>query len=232
MMDSGDPLSGAARLAVFDCDGTLVDSQHAIIAAMEAAYREQAIPPPHGEQIRRMVGLPLEIAIARLLGDRDAATVARVHDSFIQASRALRARGEVREPLYPGALAALEEVAEGGWQLGVATGKSTRGLTATLEEHGLADRFMTLQTADTAQGKPHPEMLENAMSHAGATPSSTVMIGDTSFDMEMARNAGTRAIGVNWGYHREEELMSAGAEVVIHGFAELEQVLEGLMEAM
>ncbi len=230
MMDSGFPQTRGVRLAVFDCDGTLVDSQHAIIAAMGTACRDHDIPPPGPEEVRRVVGLPLEEAIARVLAAGDAATVAKVHDSYIQAFRAMRVRGDVREPLFPGALAALEGVAEDGWLLGVATGKSTRGLAATLEEHGIIERFMTLQTADTARGKPHPEMLENAINDAGATPSTTVMIGDTSFDMEMAKNAGTKAVGVAWGYHPEDELRGAGAHMVIRGFAELEQALEGLME--
>jgi phosphoglycolate phosphatase len=231
-MDSGLPQTRDVRLAVFDCDGTLVDSQHAIIAAMDAACSDHAISPPSPEETRRMVGLPLEEAIARLLVGSDTGTVAKVHGSFIQAFRAMRRQGEVREPLYPGALAALKGVAEGGWVLGMATGKSNRGLTATLEEHGIIDRFVTLQTADTAQGKPHPEMLENAMIAAGASPSGTVMIGDTTFDMEMARNAGTRAVGVAWGYHPEDELRDAGAQVVIRGFADLERALEVLMEAV
>jgi len=231
-MDSGLPHSHGVRLAVFDCDGTLVDSQHSIIATMCAAFRDHALIPPCPEDIRRLVGLPLGEAISRLLPDKSPATIDGVHGSYIQAFRALRDRGEVREPLFPGVLAALENVAAGGWILGVATGKSSRGLIATLEEHGIIDQFMTLQTADTAQGKPHPEMLKNAMNAVGAMPSGTVMIGDTSFDMEMARNAGVMAVGVAWGYHREDELLQSGAHIIIRNYSELEKALEGLMEVV
>ena len=114
--------------------------------------------------------------------------------------------------------------------LGVATGKSFRGLVGTLEKHAVLDRFSTLQTADRARGKPHPEMLLKAMEETGANPASTVMIGDTTFDMEMAVNAGVMAIGVAWGYHETEELERAGAARVIGDFSELPGILKDVSE--
>ncbi|MFQ5765225.1 MAG: HAD-IA family hydrolase, partial [Rhodospirillales bacterium] len=199
------------RLAVFDCDGTLVDSQHSIVASMFAAFDAHAQPRPDAEAVRHVVGLPLREAIARLIPDGATADCGRLETSYVEAFRALRRAGGVDDPLYPGALDVLAVLEASGWVLGVATGKSSRGLVATLEAHGLTKRFRTLQTADKGPGKPNPDMLLNAMTETGAEPANTVMIGDTTFDMEMARRAGAVAIGVSWGYHPEERLHSAGA---------------------
>ena len=114
-----------------------------------------------------------------------------------------------------------------GWTLGVATGKSDRGLTGCLTMHGIFDLFVTLQTADRHPSKPHPAMLEMAMAEAGALPGDTVMIGDTTYDIEMARAAGCRAIGVAWGYHAPEELFAVGAEAVAETPAHLGELLDG-----
>jgi len=114
-----------------------------------------------------------------------------------------------------------------GWRLGVATGKSDRGLTGCLVKHGIFDLFVTLQTADRHPSKPDPSMLVTAMQDAGSEPRDTVMIGDTAFDMAMARAAGCRAIGVAWGYHAPAELLEAGAEAVAQTTAELEDLIDG-----
>jgi len=151
------------RLAVFDCDGTLVDSGHSIVAAMHAACDEHDCAKPAAADIRRMVGLPLAGAFAGLLPGAGAETLAKLKESYQNAFAAMRRRGEVREPLFPGALEGLTIMEDAGWLLGMATGKSRRGLAATLDGHGLGECFVTLQTADRCQGKPHPEMLLNAM---------------------------------------------------------------------
>ncbi len=121
---------------------------------------------------------------------------------------------------------ALTALRDSGWRLGVATGKSDRGLALLLAHHGLARHFTTLQTADRHPSKPHPAMLEAAMAEAGASAAGTVMIGDTGFDMGMARAAGVRAVGVTWGYHAADELTAAGADVLAHDAADLPRLLE------
>ena len=219
----------AIRLAVFDCDGTLVDSQHSIVAAMHAACAVHRLDEPPAEQVRRVVGLQLLEAIRVLLPACAEDMLNRVHASYIAAYQDLRAQGLVRDPLYPGALETIERLEQAGWVLGVATGKSHRGLVATLDRHVLTSRFVTLQTADRAAGKPNPEMLHKAMAEAGTDPSATVMIGDTTFDMEMARAARTRAVGVAWGYHGASELRAAGAELIVADFAELPAALDALL---
>jgi phosphoglycolate phosphatase len=121
-----------------------------------------------------------------------------------------------QEPLYPGVRETLHALAnEPGVLLGVATGKSRRGLAAVLEREGLTDLFVTLQTADTHPSKPHPAMLQAAMAEAGTEAHRTLMVGDTTYDIGMARDAGARAIGVAWGYHPVAELEAAGAHRVL-----------------
>lgn len=216
------------RLAVFDCDGTLVDSQSSIIDSMVAAFDAHFHPRPQAEDVRRVVGLPLRDAIGRLLPQESPEIHEAVEDSYIEAFRGLRANGVVEDPLYPGTLEVLDHLSEAGWVLGVATGKSSRGLLNTLKAHGLTGHFSTLQTSDIGPGKPNPDMMLRAMAETGADPSSTVMIGDTTFDIEMAVRANTMAIGVSWGYHPVEHLRSAGAHSVIEEFAELPGKLENL----
>jgi phosphoglycolate phosphatase len=209
------------RLAVFDCDGTLVDSQHNIVAAMAEAWRAQGLQPLPAPLVRRVVGLPLLEAISRLHPLGSGEVHLSLTDYYKNAFHSLRQEPDHREPLYPGTVEALDATEAAGYLLAVATGKSRRGLDATLERHGLEGRFLTLKTADDGPGKPHPHMLEEAMAEAGAGPASTVMIGDTVFDIEMARNAKVRSVGVSWGYHDPDELRAAGAYGVIDEFVEL-----------
>ena len=213
------------KLALFDCDGTMVDSQHNICAAMDWAFEKHDLPCPDHHMVRRIVGLSLTEAIGRLLPDQDDALIAEIVQSYKDGFVELRQAGSVTEPLYDGLAELLDLLEAAGWVLGVATGKSDRGLHHVLEAHGLKDRFITLQTADRHPSKPHPAMVELAMAEAGAVADTTWMIGDTSFDMEMAVNAGVRAIGVDWGYHDEDELRDAGAETVAMQMLDLNGIL-------
>lgn len=203
------------RLALFDCDGTLVDSQHSICAAMETCFAEAGLERPARERTRAVVGLSLVEAMQKMLPEADPATHAALAEGYKGAFQALRARDAVDEPLFDGIAELIDTLAADGWLLGVATGKSQRGLALCLETHGLAGRFVTLQTADSHPSKPHPSMIEAAMAEAGAAPATTLMIGDTSYDMAMARAAGATAIGALWGYHCAEELVRAGAHHVV-----------------
>ena len=213
-------MSGAAnRLAVFDCDGTLVDSQGIIVAAMTAAFEAGGLAAPDAHGIRHVVGLPLAEAILRL------ATVpcdtARLADLYRDAYGARCVLAEFQEPLFHGVGPALDALEQAGYLLGIATGKGRRGLVRVLDRHGLTGRFVTLQTADDCPGKPSPDMLIRARAEVGADRAETVMVGDTIFDMQMARNAGVRAIGVAWGYHEAADLIAAGADVVAQDYAGL-----------
>jgi phosphoglycolate phosphatase len=217
----------SVRLAVFDCDGTLSDGQAAVCAAMDVAFAEAGLPAPERHAVRRSVGLSLPQAVARLAPDAPGETQAVAVDAYKSAFRQARYDGSLHEPLYEGIAELLGRLKQRGWVLGVATGKSDRGLKSCLVTHGIFDLFVTLQTADRHPSKPHPSMIEQAMAEAGARAEDTVMIGDTGFDMAMARAAGVRALGVAWGYHEPAELIAAGAEAVASDPAELEAMLDG-----
>ena len=202
------------RLAIFDCDGTLVDSQANIHAAMISCFTGAGLVAPDRAAVRRIVGLSLPEAMRALLPEEGEARHQALAEGYKLTFRQMRERGEVEEQLYDGIPAVLERMESEGWLLGIATGKSDRGLRHVLEFHGLAHRFVTLQTADRHPSKPHPSMIEAAMAEAGVEAAQTVMIGDTSYDILMAHNAGVRAIGVAWGYHEPAELLAEGADVV------------------
>ncbi|MGN3973930.1 HAD-IA family hydrolase [Tsuneonella sp. SYSU-LHT278] len=215
------------KLAVFDCDGTLVDGQAPVCEAMEDAFAAAGLPPPDRHAVRRIVGLSLPQAVRRLASgapdDQQSAAV----EAYKRAFRAARETGRLEEPLFEGIGDLLRGLRTEGWSLAVATGKSDRGLAACLAGHGIAGLFASLQTADRHPSKPHPAMLEAALVETGASADETVMIGDTSFDMAMARAAGVRAIGVAWGYHEMDELHDAGAHAVARDVSELKDLLDG-----
>jgi phosphoglycolate phosphatase len=222
-------MTGAAiRLVVFDCDGTLVDSQHHIVTAMGAAFARNNLAVPDARTLRRTVGLSPHVAMGELHPGGDFHARASLVEDFRQAFQALRGQPGHDELLFDGAAEALATLDEAGYLLGVATGKSQRGLRGTLERLDLIHHFVTLQTADDAPSKPHPAMVENAMAEAGAAPAETVVIGDTTFDMEMAVSAGARAIGVAWGYHEVDELWATGARAVVDNFGALPGAIAAL----
>lgn len=218
------------RLALFDCDGTLVDSQFAIVDAMTAAWIAHDLGLPDPMAVRRIVGLSLIDAVAQLLPAHTPRQHAAVAESYKEAFTASRRRGEVYEPLFPGILDTLAALTEAGVLLGVATGKSRRGLDAVLMGHGLTDRFVTLQTADVAPGKPNPHMVQRALAETGVDPAATVVIGDTTYDIQMARNARVASVGVSWGYHPVAELEAAGADRIVHGGADVAGAVLELLE--
>ncbi|SMF43154.1 phosphoglycolate phosphatase [Tistlia consotensis] len=226
-MAAGAP-SHPYRLIVFDFDGTLVDSQAGIVHCMAAGFAAVGLPAPEAGAVRRVVGLSLELAIARLLPDAAGDAVAPAAAAYREAFLAWRADPAFHEPLFEGVAETLERLDRPEVLLGIATGKNLRGLSASLERHGLRHRFTTLQTPDHSPSKPHPGMLQRAMNEVGCYPDETVLIGDTTFDIEMAQNAGTVSLGVSWGYHDPEELRAAGARGVLAEMAELPERLATL----
>lgn len=224
------PNSGRIRLAVFDCDGTLVDSLASIVTSVRLAWQALGLTPPDAAVVRRVVGLKLDEAIRQLAPEESPERLTKLHNAYRDAFFSREVASGEEAPLYPGLAEAIDAMEEAGWLLGVATGKGRRGLLATLEAHGLRDRFVTLQTSDRAAGKPDPEMLFNAMAEAGAEPADTVMIGDTTFDILMARNARVAPLGVSWGYHDPEELLAAGARRIVDKAGELHGSAAALVE--
>lgn len=216
-----------SKLAIFDCDGTLVDSGATIRTALEQAFQAHGLSCPPPEVTRKVIGLSLMEAMATLVPDSDHAALTRTYkDAFF----AMRRAGRVEEPLFDGIIELLDQLEGDGWLLGVATGKSDRGLRHCLESHGLAARFATLQTADRNPSKPHPAMALAAMAEAGAEPACTIFVGDTGWDMGCARGAGVGAIGAAWGYHEVEELTAEGAHGVAMAPAEVLRLADQWIE--
>lgn len=207
------------RLILFDFDGTLVDSQHGIRHCMTAAFEGHGLEAPDMARIRSVVGLALEVAITELLPEHARADTPAVAQRYREAALALRSSDAFHEPLFEGALETVRELDRPELCLGIATGKNLRGLEFSLAYHGLKDHFFTLHTPDTSPSKPHPDMVQRAMAICGCEPEETVVIGDTSFDMEMARAAGAAALGVSWGYHSLDRLQESGAQGIVHQFS-------------
>jgi phosphoglycolate phosphatase len=217
------------KLCLFDCDGTLVDSAHTIVAAMECGFASVGLTAPPARAVRGVIGLPLRTAIAHLLDDEDRDREEAIAAAYKAVWGDLTRGGANAEPLYPGIDEVLTRLAEHGWVLGIATGKSRRGALTTLAAHGLTERFVTIQTADDGAGKPAPDLIVNALRETGAERQRTVMIGDSVYDMAMARNAHVRALGVGWGYSSPQHLRDAGAELVVDDAEAILAVLEKWM---
>ncbi len=224
-------MSAPVRLIIFDVDGTLIDSQGHIVAAMAQAFAVTGHKMPPRAEILSIIGLSLPQAFGRLcpeLSDDD-------HDDLVAAYKngfntLITEKSEsVLYPYVPEILSELGDIPE--YILGVATGKSRRGLDRVLKTHGLAEKFFTQQVADDHPSKPNPSMIFRALSDASCAPENAVMIGDTSFDMDMARAAGVHAIGVNWGYHDTDILARSGAHKLLDDFREIPAALTEIWRA-
>ena len=202
------------RLAVFDCDGTLVDSAPPIYEATAETFVEHGFGNPDPAVCKKVIGLGLIEAMAAMMPEGGHALHVDLAESYKRHFHCARQQGRIHEPLFPGIAELLESLEYDGWLLAVATGKSDRGLNLCLESHGIQARFVSLQTGDRHPSKPHPSMVSQAMADSGAAPETTIVIGDTSYDMGMAVAAGATGIGAGWGYHDASELIGAGAAAV------------------
>lgn len=211
-------------LVIFDVDGTICDSQAHITHAMGIGFEAAGLAPLPASQVLGIVGLSLPEAVSRLVPDASAVTQAAIVAGYKDSYKTARAASPA--PLYPGAKALLDRLhARDELMLAVATGKSRRGLRALIDHHGLERHFLSLQTADDHPSKPHPSMIGAAIAETGADQATTIMIGDTSFDIEMGRAAGVYTIAVSWGYHPVAALQKAGAHEIVDDFDALETAL-------
>jgi phosphoglycolate phosphatase len=210
------------KLVVFDCDGTIVDSQAGIVLSMEHAFTSLRMVPPTREATLSVVGLSLLEACSALAPEAEYGTRVELAERYKSAFRELNHDPAESEILFPQAKEIIAHLASrDSYLLGIATGKSRRGIDRLFEREGWHAHFATVQTADDHPSKPHPSMLLKAMLETGADASATVMIGDTTYDIEMARAAGVPSIGVAWGYHSIAELKEAGAQLIVDRFADL-----------
>lgn len=219
------------KLIVLDCDGTLVDSQNGICEAMTYAFSGFGISPPAREATLSIVGLSLPEAILALAPEVDDELRAKMVARYKLAFTEIRREPDLHEPLFEGIAAAIETFGQrADVMLGIATGKSRKGVDRLFAREGWGQRFVTVQTSDDHPSKPHPSMLRAAMIEVGVEPDKTVMVGDTTFDMQMAIAAGTGALGVGWGYHSLEELHRAGAHSVIGTSRNLAEEIDAFFE--
>jgi phosphoglycolate phosphatase len=220
------------KLVIFDCDGTLIDSQHLICAAMQHAFGSLGLPVPGRAQILSIVGLSLPQVFLALAGEQPAHVQAKLAELYRQGAPGPRAAGR-HDPVFAGMGELIVELAgRDDVVLGMATGKSRRGVARILEREGWAGHFLTIQTADDHPSKPDPAMILQAMAEVGADPESTTMVGDTSYDIEMAAKAGVCGLGVGWGYHPPARLWQAGARLVVDSAAQLMAAIDEPLEAM
>lgn len=220
------------KLVMFDMDGTLIDTEALISEHMATTFAGAGLKPPTPAESRRVIGLSLPKAMARLLGTDDTALAEKLADDYRGHYRASLVAAEGREGLFPGAREALDLLrSRADMLLGIATGKGLNGVHRLTQLHGIADHFVTLQTPDHNPSKPHPGMMLRAMAENGAAARDTVIIGDTTFDMEMGKAAGTKAIGVTWGYHHPDELRAAGADRIVETYADLPAAIDSILES-
>ena len=216
------------RLVIFDLDGTLIDSEALIVETVTASFNDVGQKVPDVKTIRSISGITLADAMKVLAPGTDAARLEAIGEAYRK--RYTAERESEREPLFDGALAALDRLqAVPETILAVATGKGYSGSVTLLTRHGIVDRFNSIETPTHNRGKPDPQMLETAMAKAGVDRAHTAMIGDTVHDMRMAKAGGVKAIGVAWGYHEPVELRAAGADIVIERFDQLDGALDQLL---
>lgn len=219
------------RLIVFDVDGTLIDSQKIILSSMKAAFEATGLRTPSDDAILSIVGLSLPEAMSGIDPELDDVTVLKLVEAYRANFVAKRAKGagEGSVPLYAGAKECLTRLnADPLNVLGTATGKARRGLDVVIDVHGLQGLFVTLQTADRHPSKPHPSMLDAACAETGIPAERAVMIGDTSFDMEMGQAAGYATIGVAWGYHNLDRL-APNADLLVDRFQDIDAAIGSLL---
>lgn len=216
------------KIVIFDVDGTLMDSSAYIVERMRRTFARFDLPFPGRDAALSIVGLSLKEAFAKLLGP--ACPAAEMAAYYRTLSADLREDPAFRERLFPGVDAALRTLAaREGMKIGVATGKSRRGVAEMIERHGWRGLFSAIQTADDAPSKPHPAMLLQAIAEAGGEPDHSVMVGDSSYDIEMAGAAKVRSIAVDWGFQSIDRLMALGATASISHFDELPGMVDRLL---
>ncbi len=212
------------KLAVWDVDGTIIDSRASIAGAMSAAFEANGLTPPTYDETRAIVGMSLVPAISMLAPQADENLLNALKDDYVAAFVRRRASGR-HDPMYDGADELLRRLRADGWIMAVATGKSRAGVVSIFDAHDLHDLFDAVHCADDGPGKPDPHMLTCNMRALGAQAANTIMIGDTSHDMAMARAAGVYAQGVTWGFHTAQEMLEGGADNVAETFEALERAL-------
>jgi phosphoglycolate phosphatase len=206
------------KLVLFDCDGTLIDSASLIHETMRRTFTHFGKPEPKVEDTKAIIGLTLDIAIARMQGrehvGREEIDMTAYYKSLFAV---VRKDLNFKEPLFAGVRPLIEAIGpREDLLIGAVTGKSRRGLRLVMETHGFDRWFVVSRTADDRPSKPHPAMVTECCDETGMNPADAIVIGDAVYDMQMAKAAGARAVGVAWGYASVDELLAAGADAIAH----------------
>lgn len=217
------------KLVVFDVDGTLVDSQAHISKAMRLSFERHGLPAPEISQVRSIIGLSLLEAIQKIVPEGSKTLYKKLIDTYVECFISLReSPGYAPSPLFYGIRDLLDRLAiSGTYLLGIATGKGRRGLDYIIESHCLGDYFSTIQTADNHPSKPHPSMLYSTLDETGVFSKDAVIIGDTSYDMDMGEAAKFHRIGVSWGYH-SSKIMRPKSDFYVSSPAEIDGILKSI----
>jgi phosphoglycolate phosphatase len=212
------------KLVIFDFDGTLVDSRKLIVESNRIVFGQFGFALPSEDESFSLVGMSLELVLLQLAGPD--APVQKMMAAYRNLLPLLRADAAYAEVPFGGAAELLAALAERhDVRLGIATGHVSYAIAPALERFGWQRHFCTVQTADKAPSKPHPGMILQALSEADVKAEDAIMIGDTAFDIEMARAACVRGVAVSWGYHSPDRLHGAGASRGVNDMSELRDCL-------
>ena len=219
-------LSKNLKLALFDYDGTIVDSAIMIVEGAIAAFRICGLPDPDPKKVRENIGKPLAVALDFYMPPGYNVSPEQISEAYRSWYAEQGRLGLQNEPLYPGMIDLLHELKEDDWLIGVATNKSRIGLTNGLAKHNISNIFDITLTTDENIPKPNPAMALKAINDLSVDKNYCVMIGDTINDIGLGVNAGVKSIGVTWGYNERELLSSAGASYLVNNSSELSKLMK------
>ena len=219
-------------LAAFDLDGTLLNSSNSIVSAVTECWKVCGFPVPNSQDIKKIIGLPWEESVKELLPDAGAKEFKLIKEYYAEVAQGKRERPKQDQKLFPGVRRMLKEVREAGYILAIITSRSGGRLRELLARHGIERQFATLKTTDNGPGKPNPFLMYQTLKELNVPKNNAVMIGDTTFDMEMSKNAGTFGIGVSWGVHPVSDLETSGANEIVNNVEEILPALQRLIPVL
>ncbi|MDG1154189.1 MAG: HAD-IA family hydrolase [Alphaproteobacteria bacterium] len=217
------------RLIIFDCDGTLVDSQKSIMNAIVTAWESFGLNPPKLSSVLQVIGLTIQDSVRVLEPDLNENDYGKLEKEFYSAFVNLNEQAKIEEELFPNVVETLNVLNDDKSYLAVLTGKGNLGLQNTFKNKNIGEYFIATKTSDCGPGKPNPQTMNELIAELGVEKESVVMIGDTTHDILTAKNAGVKSIGVSFGYHSVGELVKAGANEIVDDFSNLPSVIDTLL---
>ncbi len=217
------------RLIIFDCDGTLVDSQKSIMNAIVTAWEGFGLNPPKLSSVLQVIGLTIQDSVRVLEPNLNENDYGKLEKEFYSAFVNLNEQAKIEEELFPNVVETLNVLNDDKSYLAVLTGKGKLGLQNTFKNKNIGEYFISTKTSDCGPGKPNPQTMNELIAELGVEKENVVMIGDTTHDILTAKNAGVKSIGVSFGYHSVSELVNAGADEIVDDFSNLPSVIDTLL---